>query len=227
VRQALNLAIDREALARRFFPRNGTPDRGPFFPKYWAVEDAHAETAWPYDPAKARALLKAATGGAPSIELECLVVNETVLHADIAAALEAQLEQVHVRLRLVALPLAEVSRRMAAGDFELVSAPMTTGYGVVAPYFFWHSPAGYLRSHYSAADEALDALATAASDDAERAAARALLEVMHRDPPAAFVLPIPTMRAVRTNWRVPNNDPDIRRTLPYWTLAETPPCGAR
>jgi ABC-type transport system substrate-binding protein len=223
VRQAINLAIDRDAIVRRFFGKYTAAAHGPFSPTYWAAEAAG--TAWPYDPVQARALLKAAMAGhAAPIELECLTTSQVPVNADIAAALEAQLEHVGIRLRLVTLPLDEMSRRMASGDFDLIASTMATGYGGLPAYMFWHSPTAYVRTSYSAADAALDALERAASDDEERVAARAVLNVMHRDPPGAFVVAMPAMRAVRRKWRVPEDEPDIRRTLPYWTLAEAPPC---
>jgi ABC-type transport system substrate-binding protein len=226
VRQALNLAIDRAAVARRFFGTYAAPGPGPFSATYWAAEGA-GET-WPYDPVAARALLKAATGGRTrQIELVCLTADRNPFYADMIASLEAQLALVHVRLRIVTLPFQELLRRMKAGDFELVSLPALSGLGAIAPYYFWHSPQPLYRTHYTAADAALDALAAAGSDDEERAAVRAVLDVMRRDPPAVFVLPIPSLRAVRRKWRVPDGDHDIRRTLPYWTLAETPPCDPR
>jgi peptide/nickel transport system substrate-binding protein len=225
VRRALNLAIDRDAIARRFFGNYTVPNRGPFAPAYWAADDA--ETPWPYDPATARALLKEATAGRTQpIELVCLTTNQFPVFADIAAALEAQLELVHVRLRIVTLSIDELYRRMGTGDFDLVSTPTMTGYGALAPNIFWHTPQPIIRTNYSAADEALDAMLTAESDDATRAAAREVLAVMHREPPAVFVVPIPRIRAVRRTWRVPQDEVDIRRTLPYWTLAEAP-CASR
>jgi peptide/nickel transport system substrate-binding protein len=223
VRRALNLAIDREAIARRFFGVYAAPGVGPFAPDYWAARGLGAP--WPYDPAAARALLKEATGGRTQpIELVCLTTNQFQLYADIAATLEAQLQLAHVRLRVVTLPITELYPRLERGDFDLFALPMAVGYSSLAPYFFWHSPQPGGRTTYAAADAALDALIAAQSDEETRAAAGAVVEVMHRDPPAVFVMPIPRMRAVRRTWRVPDAEPDIRRTLPYWTLAETPPC---
>lgn len=224
VRRALNLAVDREAIARRFFGAYARPSHGPFAPTYWAAEGAGQ--VWPYDPATARALLKEATGGRDEpIELVCLTTNQFSLHADIAAALEAQLELVHVRLRMVSLPVRELYPRIAKGDYDVISLPLNMGFTSLRPSLVWHSPQPGFAMNYSAADQALDALRVAESDEDARAAVREVMNVMYRDPPAVFVLPIPRLRAVRRSWRVPDTDIDIRRTLPYWTLAETPPCG--
>jgi peptide/nickel transport system substrate-binding protein len=223
VRQALNLAIDREAIVRRFFGTYGKAGDGPFSSAYWAAQGAG--TAWRYDPAAARALLKEATGGRTKpIELECITTNQFPAFADITAAIEGQLERVHVRLRIVALPMAELSQRLGTGDFELFTSPTLTGYGILGPYLFWHSGQALPAGNYSAADAALDALRGAGSDDALRAGVREVLDVMHRDPPAAFVMALPSLRAVSRKWRVPPDEPDIRRTIGYWTRAEAAPC---
>jgi ABC-type transport system substrate-binding protein len=228
VRQALNLAIDREALGRRFFGTgtSALPGAGPFAPHYWAAEGAEAQ--WPYDPARARALLKAATAGRTEpIELVCLTMDQSALYADVVSAIELQLQLVRVHLRIVTLPFEEILRRMASGDFELAAMPMRAGYTSLSPYFFWRTPQQVYRTNYVSADAAWDRLREAASDDEERAGVRAVLDVMREDPPAVFVLGTPTLRAVRRTWRVPDTNADVLRTMPYWTLAETPPCGSR
>jgi peptide/nickel transport system substrate-binding protein len=231
VRQALNLAIDRDALVRRVFADyeqlagNAKPAAGPFSQDYWAAEDAGP--MWPYDPAAARALLSAAThGGTKPLELVCLTSGDFPLFADLAAVLAVQLERVHVRLRLEPLPLQAFDARMGSGDFDLFAIPMRAGLSGLWPYIFWHSgsPQQLLKSGYASADADLDALATAATPEAERAAVRAVVETMHRDPPAAFVLPMPLVRAVRSTWQVPDDTPDIRYSLPRWTLKASTPC---
>jgi ABC-type transport system substrate-binding protein len=68
VRQALNLAIDRDEIARRLLLANAGGDRGPFSPAYWATRDAGAP--WSYDPAAARALLAPLTQDG-RVPLEC------------------------------------------------------------------------------------------------------------------------------------------------------------
>jgi peptide/nickel transport system substrate-binding protein len=226
VRQALNLAIDRDEIARRFMGRGVDAERGPFSPAYWAVQDAGP--SWPHDPTTARAILASVTAnGRTPLELECLTTNEFTTVSDIAAALEAQLSRVHVRLKLRALPSQELYRRLAAGEYDVFVMPMLAGTTGLWPYTFWHSRSQrYLRSGYTAADAALDAWYTAASPDAEREAARAVLDVMRRDPPAAFLGPTPSVRAVRRTWRIPEDEVNLRESLPRWTPAPSAGCGA-
>jgi peptide/nickel transport system substrate-binding protein len=224
VRQALNLAIDRDELARRFFPLSEKAERGPFSADYWAVEDAGP--SWRYDPAAARALLaKVTADGRKPLELVCLTTNQVASIADVAAAIEAQLQRVHVRLKLVTLPNAELYPRLERGDYDVFVMTMATGATNLWPYIFWHSgtPKPQLRSGYAAADAALDALYEATSPQAERAAAHAVLDVMRRDPPAAFLGPFTFIGAVRRTWTVPPGEQGLVSSLPRWT--HTPVCG--
>jgi ABC-type transport system substrate-binding protein len=235
VRQAINLAIDRNELVQRVF--GGYPPQiksqirpviGPFAPSYWALENIGSST-WRYDPVNARALLQAALPGRKDpIELRCLTTNQFPLPADITALLEAQLARVHIRLRLEALAVEPLERRFAAGDYDVFVSPMNAGRGGLWPYTFWHGGAENTlnRSGYTGADAQLDALYTAATPEAERAAVHDVLDAMYRDPPAAFLLPIPTIRAVRTRWHVPEDQLDIRASLSRWTIDPTAPCGA-
>ena len=55
VRQALNYAVNKEAIVRDVLKGTGTPSRGPVLPNTWAA-DATLK-AYPYDPARARKLL--------------------------------------------------------------------------------------------------------------------------------------------------------------------------
>jgi ABC-type transport system substrate-binding protein len=232
VRQAINLAIDREAIVRRLYGgyppllRYAKPIAGPFSPEYWAMTGA--ESLWPYDPAKARALLKAATGSGDPIEIQCLTSNEFPEIAEMAAIVEAQLRRVHIRLRLEPVAYKEMIARLASGDFDSYVLPMAAGFTGTWAYIHWHgdsdNPAPrFGRNGYDGADAALDRLYTADSPDAERAAVRDVMEAMHRDPPAAFLVANPVVRGVRSTWRVPEDDIDIRHSVHSWKLDH--PCG--
>jgi peptide/nickel transport system substrate-binding protein len=55
VRQALNYAVNKDAIVRDVLKGTGTPSRGPVLPNTWAA-DATLK-AYPYDPARAKKLL--------------------------------------------------------------------------------------------------------------------------------------------------------------------------
>lgn len=229
VRQAINLAIDREEIARSLLGGYGRPAPGPFSQHHWAMEGAGR--GWPYDPVAALALLREAGGGRVTpLELICITPKEYPSVAEVVSAMEVQLARVNITLRLVPLDTTAFAARAQSGDFDVVMTPIMVGYGNLWPYIFWHgsAPRPFFRTGYTAADAALDAVYTAPSDEEERRAIREVVEVMRRDPPAAFILPLPIIRAVRRSWHVPPQTADIRdvrRTLSQWTLA-TPACGA-
>jgi len=55
VRQALNYAVNKDAIVRDVLKGTGTPSRGPVLPNTWAADTALK--AYPYDPERARKLL--------------------------------------------------------------------------------------------------------------------------------------------------------------------------
>jgi peptide/nickel transport system substrate-binding protein len=233
VRQAINLAIDREDMVRRLYGGNLAiaatikPLVGPFSPEYWATEGIPSR--WRYDLPAARALLKQATQGREEpIEFACVTSNEYPDFADLGTLLEAQLQRVHIRVRLDPQPFDTFKKRVESGDYETFVGPGQTGNGSLLQYFNWHSggrAAGYYREFaYTGADAALDRLYNADSPEAERAAVRDVINAMYEDPPAAFLAPVQTIRAVRNTWRVPDDEPDIRRSLSRWQF--DPPCRA-
>ncbi len=233
VRQAINLAIDRDELVQREYggypqiEHQIKPVIGPFAPSYWALEHVGNST-WRYDPAQARALLQAARPGRKDpIELVCLTSNQFPLPADISALLEAQLARVHIKLRIEANAFDTLERRIRTGDYDVFISPMAAGRGGLFPYMFWHGGTQHAlnRSGYTGADAQLDAMYTAGTPEAERAGVHDVLDAMYRDPPAAFLLAIPVIRAVHTRWHVPEDQPDIRNTLSRWTLDTTASCG--
>lgn len=225
VRRALSLAIDRDEIMRHFFPTTALSERGPFQAQYWATQGEPPLSR--FDPVEAQALLAPITAdGRKPLELECITSNEFEPVPDIAAAIEVQLRRVHVRMTLVGLPRKELLRRRAKGEFELFAMPVLTSAGPNAPYRFWHSGVqdGPLDSGYTAADAALDALRRARSREAEQVAAHNVLEVMRRDPPAAFIGPQAILRATHRRWKIPPGQAASKDALVKWTLMPSAAC---
>jgi peptide/nickel transport system substrate-binding protein len=69
VRQALNYAVDKNALAKNLFLGYAKPDAGQTLSPSWFGYDPKTK-AYPYDPAKAKALIKAAGATGKTITLE-------------------------------------------------------------------------------------------------------------------------------------------------------------
>ena len=86
VRQALNYAVDKNALAKSLFNGLAVPDRGQTLSPSWFGFDPKTK-AYPYNPAKAKALLKAAHAVGKTITIESEAgrwLNDKVLVESVA-----------------------------------------------------------------------------------------------------------------------------------------------
>jgi glutathione transport system substrate-binding protein len=99
VRQAINYAINKEALAKVAFSGYATPAQG-IVPK--GVLYAHTMSVWPYDPAKARQLLKEA-GYANGFETTLWSAYTTSTAQKAIQFLQQQLGQVGIKVQTLAL----------------------------------------------------------------------------------------------------------------------------
>ena len=95
-RQAMMHAIDRQALAEALSFGSGTPTVQ-FFARSSPVYDPALENRYPYDPAKARALL-AEAGFKDGAEVAHLLLNTTE-YRTLAEALQAMLAEVGIKLK--------------------------------------------------------------------------------------------------------------------------------
>ncbi|RUS66909.1 Glutathione-binding protein GsiB [Saezia sanguinis] len=131
VRQAINYAINREALAKVAFNGYAFPAQG-FVPQ--GVAYAHKMAPWPYDPAKARALL--AEAGYPN-GFESVLwggINNTTTQK-VLQFLQQQLGQVGIKVSILGL---ESGQR--AGWVEGAPDPQTAG--VRLYYIGWSTSTG-------------------------------------------------------------------------------------
>jgi glutathione transport system substrate-binding protein len=198
VRQAINYAINKEALAKVAFAGYAVPSEGVVPP---GVEYAVKLGPWPYDPRKARALLEEA-GHGQGFECELWSAYNHTTAQKVIQFLQQQLAQVGIRVRVQALEAGQRVERV-----ESVQRPEDAG--VQLYYVGWSSSTGeadwalrpllaseswpprllnvaYYRSEQ--VDAAIQrALAT--SDASEKAAAyREAQEQIWKDAPWAFLV---------------------------------------
>ncbi len=168
VRAAVAHAIDREAFVRHLFGGNARTAESILPPEHWA---GHAGLpATPYDPARARTVL-ASIGYGPRRPLEIeYKTSSDPFRLRVAAALQAQLAEVGIRLRIRSFDWGTFFGDIKAGRFQMYSLAWV---GVESPDIFryvLHSeavpPVGANRGRYASA--AVDAWIEAA----ERAVAR-------------------------------------------------------
>jgi hypothetical protein len=92
-------------------------------------------------------------------------------------------------------------------------------------YEFWHShEQGRLNTGYRSADAVLDRIRRARTDDEVRKGTAELVQILHDDPPAAFLAWKTTSRAVSTNFDVAQEPGrDILSNIWKWRPAGAAP----
>lgn len=126
VRQALIHAIDRDAINEAFFDNECTPLVQPYPSKHWAHVDGLEESPeGAYDPAKARDLLKQA-GLEDGFNLDMYMGTAPTFQA-VAQAIQAQLGEVGIKVKLTAMENTALATARRAGKFESSFASVQSG----------------------------------------------------------------------------------------------------
>jgi peptide/nickel transport system substrate-binding protein len=157
VRQALALAIDRDAMIKHLLKNTGTAASGLLSPISWAYDDG--ARPWPYDPKRAKQLLDEAgypdpdgDGPLPRFRLSFKTTNID-LRRRIAEAIKEQLRQVGIELDIRSYEWGTFFSDVKSGNFHLYSLAWV---GITDPdieYQIFHStsapPNGDNRGRYS------------------------------------------------------------------------------
>jgi len=104
VRQALNYAINKEAIIKAVLRGHGKQADSPLAPRVWGYTPVKT---YPYDPAKAKALL--AEAGYPNGFKTLLRGTVATDAKEVVVALQGQLKQVGVDAEIISLPAATLS----------------------------------------------------------------------------------------------------------------------
>jgi ABC-type transport system substrate-binding protein len=224
VRQALNLAVDREAIVQAGFRGRARPAQGPVWPDHWA--SSAAVPKFSYDREEALRGFAAAgfeavrqvSGRMPSrFQFNCLVYPPL---ERIALIIQKQLFEVGVDMTIELAKVGDIVGRAARGNFDAFLLWQSSGRSLTFPYLFWHSPEPgrpvFLQSGYTAADAALDRIRYAPNDEAFRGAVAAFQQAIHDDPPAVFLAWEERVRAVNRTFHVPPQDPGRDVTYSLW-----------
>ncbi|HEV2979509.1 MAG TPA: ABC transporter substrate-binding protein [Casimicrobiaceae bacterium] len=121
VRQALNLATNKEAILKAVYEGTGQVAKNPIPPILWGYNDAIKD--YPYDPAKAKELL--AQAGFPNgFELELWYLPVTRPYNPdgkrMAEMIQADWDKVGVKAKLVTYEWAEYRKRAKGGEHQVV-----------------------------------------------------------------------------------------------------------
>jgi peptide/nickel transport system substrate-binding protein len=116
VRQALNYAVDKEAIVGLVLDGNGTPSFSPLGSGFGDYNPNLEQYA--YDPERARELL-AEAGVTEPLELTYLVIASPI-YQRAAEVIQQNLAEVGVNLTIEALPVADVFAQGPSGDYDIV-----------------------------------------------------------------------------------------------------------
>jgi dipeptide transport system substrate-binding protein len=121
VRQALNLATNKEAILKAVYEGTGQVAKNPIPPILWGYNDAIKD--YPYDPAKAKELLSQA-GFPNGFELELWYLPVTRPYNPdgkrMAEMIQADWDKVGVKAKLVTYEWAEYRKRAKGGEHQVV-----------------------------------------------------------------------------------------------------------
>ena len=121
VRQALNLATNKDAILKAVYQGNGQVAKNPIPPILWSYNNAVQDC--PYDPAKAKQLL--AQAGMPNgFELELWYLPVTRPYNPdgkrMAEMIQADWEKIGVKAKLLTYEWAEYRKRAKGGEHQVV-----------------------------------------------------------------------------------------------------------
>ena len=98
VRQALNYAVDKKAIVDAVYFGIGAPSTGPMAPVIWGYDKSLKREPYPYDPKKAKELLKKA--GFPN-GFKCTLYSDTrTQRKNVSELVQAYLSQVGVEVKI-------------------------------------------------------------------------------------------------------------------------------
>jgi peptide/nickel transport system substrate-binding protein len=229
VRQALNIAVDRDDMIAQDADGFGVPAADLLWREHWAVPHTADAEAVRLDRPRARQLLEAAgfterrqANGAvqPRLRLTCLVVDHPTMRR-VAARLQRTFASIGVVLDLDVLSQDDLLARTGSGKFEAVLSPLVTGYGLGFPYLYFgdHGRPRIIDHGYKGAEAAVERVRRATSDDELARAASDLHRLLLDDPPAVYLYWQESSRAVGPRVRVPGDvDGDVLGSLSRWTV---------
>jgi len=119
VRQAVAMAIDRDAILKEVYQGAGQKAKNPIPPTIWSYDDSTVD--YPYDPAKAQEMLKAAGVTSLDTDLWWMPVQRPYNPnaKRMAEMMQADLEKVGIHATLVSYEWGEYRKRLQAGEHQM------------------------------------------------------------------------------------------------------------
>lgn len=119
VRQAIAMAIDRDAILKEVYQGAGQKAKNPIPPTIWSYDESSVD--WPYDPAKAAEMLKAAGVTSLDTDLWWMPVQRPYNPnaKRMGEMVQADLEKVGIHAKLVSYEWGEYRKRAQAGEHQM------------------------------------------------------------------------------------------------------------
>ena len=192
VRQAIQKAVDTQAIVDGVYEGSGEPAVGPFGPTTdWAPEGAEPT---PVDLDEARALFDQAGVDPESLSIELMAYNDRPEFADVAAVIQDQLSQLGIKVKIKSAEYAALEPDALAGDFDayLLSRGYLVDVADPGGYFRsdWTCDGGYNIAHYCDPEtDQMIADAVAIEDTAARSDAYAeIAEKLQSEAASVFLI---------------------------------------
>lgn len=142
VRQALNFAIDRDAIGKSLLDGQCSPSAQPLAPVYPGHLDP-PPVPYTHDPQRARQLLTEA-GASNGLSLEILVPAGITLYEQLASAIQAQFAEVGIATKLSAQPGTQIFGSWTGGGYDgFVNARTTRPTGEMTLQASYLTPSRY------------------------------------------------------------------------------------
>ena len=136
VRQAINMAIDRDSILKEVYQGAGQKAKNPIPPTIWSYDDSTKD--YPYDPAKAKAMLEAAGVKDLKSDLWYMPVQRPYNPnaKRMAEMMQADLAKVGISVELKTYEWGEYRKRLAAGEHQMGLYGWTGDNGDPDNFFF-------------------------------------------------------------------------------------------
>ena len=199
VRRAISHAIDRKSMAEAVSDGVwSTPTWGPY-PPGSPYHDPSVENAQPYDPQKAKDLLKEAGYGG-GLTIKAVALN-TAPYNDNAVILKEQLKKVGIDLQVQAQPTAEATKNFYPGtdNLMLISAMGGTSPMYVYPKFYGQDTSANVGRVKTAATSLVNKLLTTYGEEEQKKVMKQINAVSADDVPFIGLYFIPEALAWRSD----------------------------
>lgn len=201
VRQAINYALDVEAVVDYIYTGQAAPAGGPLAPLVWGAIDVDG---YGYDPERAKELL--AEAGYPNGFKTTIWTNDNPLRMQIAEMFQADLAEIGVDVEVLIVPWATYLADTAAGKHDMfilgwVTVTADPDYGLYALFHSSQFGDPGNRSFYAnpRVDELLDLGRTEADPEKRAAIYAEAQEYIVAEAPWAFLIATMEVNGMRDN----------------------------